>query len=35
MSFIDINLIPFNMCYLNLFEQDMGITLDFFVHLRV
>jgi hypothetical protein len=35
MSFIDIDLTPFNMCYLNLFEPDMGITLDFFVHMRV
>jgi len=35
MNFIDIDVTPFNMCYLNLFEQDMGITLDFFVHMRV
>jgi hypothetical protein len=35
MSFIDIDLTHFNMCYLNLFEQDMGITLDFCVRLKV
>jgi hypothetical protein len=35
MSFINTNLTPFNMCYLNIFEQEMGITLDFIVRLRV
>jgi hypothetical protein len=35
MSFIDIDLTPFNMCYSNLSEQTIGITLDFFVRLRV
>jgi hypothetical protein len=35
MNFINIELTPFNMCYLNLSKQDMGITLDFFVRLRV
>jgi len=30
MNFIDTDLTPFNKCYLNIFEHDMGITLDFF-----